>query len=91
MYKKEGKVYDGVKTRLKERGLDTDGLEVYCTNRGAWHYVIINGETIGEYNHVSKRLSLYTDPCNYEPPNCDPKPKPSKLNHRRECRRRRYI
>ena len=61
MIRKEGKVFDSVRARLRARGIDTEGLEVYCTNRGSYHYVILNGENIGEYNHISKRLTLYQD------------------------------
>ena len=37
------------------------GLEIGTLGRGPDHLVILNGETIGEYNHPSKRLHLYEE------------------------------
>jgi hypothetical protein len=64
MVKKEGKVYESVAARLRVKGVDTKGLEVFCTNRGPDHLILLNGETVGEYNHVSKRLFLYSEIIN---------------------------
>lgn len=61
MIRKEGKVYDGVIEALKEKGLDTIGIEVGSLTRGVWHLVLLNGEVIGEYNHRTKRIILYSD------------------------------
>ena len=61
MIRKEGKVYDGVIEALKERGLDIIGIEVGSLTRGVWHLILLNGEVIGEYNHRSKRIILYSD------------------------------
>lgn len=59
--RKEGKVYEGVIEALKDRGLDTIGIEVLTGNKGPYHYILQNGEVIGDYNHSSKRIILYSD------------------------------
>lgn len=60
MIKKEGKTFERVEELLREAGrLDLRGLEVATLSRGSDHLVILKGETIGEYNHISGRLTLY--------------------------------
>lgn len=60
MTKKDGKVYAAVKEILQAKGVDVDSLEVASLCRGCDHLVINDGETIGEYNHRSKKLTLYS-------------------------------
>lgn len=67
MTKKEGKVFDAVFVALKQRGINPEGLEIATLWRGPDHLVILNDETVGEYNHVSKKLSLYEDLSNFDP------------------------
>jgi hypothetical protein len=56
----EGKVFRRVEELLRDLGrLDLRGLQVATLTRGTYHLVILNGETIGEYNHISDELSLY--------------------------------
>lgn len=64
MLKKDGKVYDSVAARLRAKGVNPAGLEVFCTGCGSDHLILLNGETVGEYNHVSKRLFLYSEVIN---------------------------
>lgn len=59
MTKKYGKVYDTVTERLREEGLNPEGLEVATLGRGPDHLIIVAGATIGEYNHRSGKLTLY--------------------------------
>lgn len=59
--RKEGKAYDSVIEALKERGLDTTGVEVDSLTRGSEHLILLNGEVVGEYNHRSKQMFLYSD------------------------------
>ena len=60
MIRNDGKVFNRVEELLREAGrLDLSGLEVATLSRGPDHLVILNGETIGEYNHRSDRLHLY--------------------------------
>lgn len=61
MVKKEGRVHQRVAALLRSRGVDPKELEVATLSRGPDHLVILNGETIGEYNHVSRKLWLYSD------------------------------
>ena len=64
MVKREGKVYESVKARLRAKGISTEGLAVFCTNRGSDHLIILDDDVVGEYNHVSKRLFLYSEVVN---------------------------
>lgn len=60
MRKTEGKIFRRVSELLTELGrLDLGGLEVATLTRGTDHIVLLNGETIGEYNHKSDTLILY--------------------------------
>lgn len=60
MRKKEGKVYEAVRELLQQAGFSKlRTLEVATLNRGPDHLIVLQGETIGEYNHVSRHLSLY--------------------------------
>lgn len=61
MIKKEGKVYTDIAEKLRAKGIDTDTLEVATLGRGSDHLVILNGETVGEYNHNSEKVILYRD------------------------------
>lgn len=54
--KREGEVV----RQLKARGIDPDGLEISTTSEED-HLVLLKGETIGKYNHVSRRLFLWGD------------------------------
>lgn len=57
--KKEGKLHVEIVERLKAEGLSSGCVEVATISRGSDHLIIQDGETIGEYNHVSKRLLIY--------------------------------
>lgn len=61
MIKKEGTTYQSVAELLRSRGMDPEGLEVATLSRGPDHLVILDGETVGEYNHRSKCLVLYSE------------------------------
>jgi hypothetical protein len=61
MAKREGKTYTTVAGLLRVRGVDPNGLEIATLGRGTDHLVLLNGETVGEYNHASKRLFLYEE------------------------------
>ena len=55
-----GKVYERVAELLRELGrLNIRSLEVATLYRGSDHLVILDGETVGEYNHISDKLHLY--------------------------------
>lgn len=64
MTKKEGKTYTRVLGLLRARGVKPEGLEIATLGRGTDHLVLLNGETIGEYNHMSGRLFLYDEVVN---------------------------
>jgi len=61
MIKKEGKVHAAIAEKLRAKGINTGTLEVATLGRGTDHLVILNGETIGEYNHKSEKLNLNQD------------------------------
>ena len=61
MIRKEGKVYDAVKKVLQDKGLDARTLQVAALGRGTDRLVLLEGEVVGEYNHKSKHLFLYTE------------------------------
>lgn len=62
MRKKEGGVYKAVDALLKEQGvLDTSSLEIATLGRGTQHLIILKGETVGEYNHRSEQMIIYSD------------------------------
>ena len=61
MTKKRGRVHDSVAQMLQAEGVDTSTLEVATLSRGPDHLIILNGETFGEYNHVSRQLVKYKD------------------------------
>ena len=61
MIKTEGRVFDAVADMLRALGLDPQGLEVASLGRGTDHLILLDGETVGEYNHRSARLLLYSD------------------------------
>lgn len=62
--RKDGKVYEAVVEALKERGQNTADIQVFTTNRGSRHEVVLDGRIIGEYNHRWKQLILYGDIVN---------------------------
>ena len=59
MIKTEGKVYTEVVRLLRAEGVEPIKIAVATLGRGSDHLVLQNGETIGEYNHRSRRLTLY--------------------------------
>ena len=59
MIKTEGKLHAEIVKLLKGRGVEGGGIAVATLSRGVEHLVLRDGETIGEYNHKSKRLLLY--------------------------------
>lgn len=61
MIKTEGKTYEAVKAILKAEGLEAGDLAVATLGPGTDHLVLLDGETVGEYNHRSKKLLLYRD------------------------------
>lgn len=61
MIKEEGRTHAQVAKLLRGRGVDPKGLKIATVGRGPDHLVLIGEETIGEYNHVSKKMTLYRD------------------------------
>lgn len=61
MIKKKGKVHDEVAELLRLQGIDTEGLKIATLGRGTDHLLLVNDEAIGEYNHRSKKMTLYRD------------------------------
>lgn len=59
--KKEGKVYEAVKEILQAKGIDTSALKIATLSPGPWHLILIKEETIGEYNHLTGQISLYSE------------------------------
>ena len=57
--KKEGKLQREIVERLEAEGLKLDNIAVATIGRGSDHLILQDGETIGEYNHLSKRLLIY--------------------------------
>ena len=64
MVKREGKVYATVKRLLESHGMDPSGLEIATLGRGTDHLIVLNGEPVGDYNHRSKSLFLYSEVVN---------------------------
>lgn len=67
MIKNTGKVHARAAEHLARLGVDTSTLQVATLGRGTDHLVLLNGETIGEYNHVSGHLVLYAEPSDDTP------------------------
>ncbi len=61
MIKDKGKVHDEVAELLRLRGIDTKGLKIATLGRGTDHLVLIDEETVGEYNYRSKKMTIYRD------------------------------
>jgi hypothetical protein len=61
MTKKDGKLHEAVVEKLRSEGIDVEGIEVATLCRGCDHLILRDGETIGEYNHRSKKLTLYSN------------------------------
>lgn len=62
MIKETGKTHAQVTKLLRRRGIDPNGLKIATLPQsGPFHLVLIGEETIGEYNHLTKRLALYRD------------------------------
>lgn len=59
--KNSGRVHEQVAMQLLARGINPKGLEIATLGRGPDHLVLLNGEPIGGYNHVSKKVFLYID------------------------------
>lgn len=59
MIKTEGKMHAEIVERLNAEGLKSDKIAVATICRGTDHLIILGDETIGEYNHKSKKLTLY--------------------------------
>jgi arginine repressor len=57
--KKDSKMQEEIAEKLKAEGLESEGIEVATLSRGPDHLILIKGDIIGEYNHRSKRLTLY--------------------------------
>jgi hypothetical protein len=57
--KTDGRLYDAVVQGLIERGEDPARIGVATLSRGTDHLVLRGEDTIGEYNHRSKKLVLY--------------------------------
>lgn len=61
MVKNTGRLWDSVAEILQVKGMDTQTLEIATLGRGTDHLILIGGEIIGEYNHQSKRIYLYSE------------------------------
>lgn len=61
MVKEEGRTHAQVAELLRARGIDPKGLKVATLTPGTDHLVLIGADTIGEYNHRSRKLTLYRD------------------------------
>lgn len=59
MVKNSGRVHDEVVEKLRGMELDCSDIKVATFSRGPDHIVVSGEDTIGEYNHISKRLVLY--------------------------------
>lgn len=59
MIRTDGKLHSVVVERLSAEGLNTDHVAVATIGRGSDHLILRGDETIGEYNHVSKKLTIY--------------------------------
>lgn len=59
MTKAEGKLHAEIVKRLEAVGVESSDIAVATLGRGPDHLILVDGETIGEYNHISKRLYLY--------------------------------
>lgn len=59
MLKTDGKLHAAIVERLRAEGLATNKVEVATLGRGPDHLILLDGVTIGEYNHKSKKLMLY--------------------------------
>ena len=59
MIRKDGKVYEAVIEALKDRGIKTEDVAVASLAPGSEHMILLNGEIIGEYNHINRRIFLY--------------------------------
>lgn len=55
----EGKTHTSVVEKLRAEGVKCDNVAVATLGPGVDHLVLSDGETIGEYNHRSKKLYLY--------------------------------
>ena len=62
MIKEEGRTHTQVAKLLKLRGIDPKGLKIVnLPQSGPYHLILIGEETIGEYNHAGKKMTLYRD------------------------------
>jgi hypothetical protein len=61
MIKTEGKVYTEVVKLLRAEGVEPVKIAVATLGRGCDHLILRDGDTIGEYNHKSKKIVLYKD------------------------------
>lgn len=61
MIKTDGKAFDYVVAYLEKRGVGTDGLSIATLSRGTDHLIIKDKRAIGEYNHKSKQIILYSN------------------------------
>lgn len=62
MIKEEGRTHAQVAKLLRLRGIDPKGLKIATLGRGTGdHLILIGDDTIGEYNHLSKKMTLYED------------------------------
>ena len=59
--RKEGRVYNEVLLHLRARGADVKDVTVATIGSGFDHIVLQGENTIGEYNHSSKKLVLYSE------------------------------
>lgn len=59
MIKYSGKVFEAVIERLKERGIDTEGVSIRCTRGNGYHWILKDERVIGEYNFKSKEITIH--------------------------------
>ena len=61
MENRRGKCFQDVSKFLKRGGVQGDELEIRTLGRGTDHIIILRGNVIGEYNHVSRIIGIYKD------------------------------
>jgi hypothetical protein len=62
--KKSHKMQGDIIKKLRARGrgaLNAEAMRVATLGRGADHLVLLGETLIGEYNHLTKRLTLYDE------------------------------
>lgn len=58
MIRTSGKVYETVKHKLEEMGLDTSTLKIVTFSRSTYHDASLGDRIIGTYEHRSREYSF---------------------------------